>query len=293
MLSQQIINGLALGSVYCLVALSYSLVMGVLGVLNLAIAALFTLGAYLGYTALERDWPIVAALILAIGGAASASVIVERVAYRPLRSAPLIMPMLSTLGIAILLNEVIINVWGSDPIQASATGLSATYDLGPVQVSSSQLMILLTCTVLVAALAYLLQRTWLGRGLRAVAEDEKIASLLGVPATRITITTFVIAGALAGAGGFLILLNYSTLTASTGLAIGLKGIAVMVVAGTRNVWGALAAGLLLGVCEVLAIAYGGNSYRDVVVWGFLILALMLRPEGLFTFGPRPSLARRA
>src|SRR6185437_11673690 len=145
--------------------------------------------------------------------------------------------------------------------------------------------------VLVGAVAFLIQKTSAGRALRAVAENRDVARLLGVPAERITLLAFVLSGALAGAAGVLIGLHYTAITPYVGVDTGLKAIAVMVIGGLTNVWGALLAGPLIGVAEVLTIAYGGSQIRDLVVYGLMILILLLRPQGILG-GARTDLGQR-
>jgi branched-chain amino acid transport system permease protein len=279
-LIQQFVNGLTLGAVYTLIALSFSLVMGILGVLNLAIAELFMLGGYFGFAAVMAQLPLPVALIAGMAGAALVAGIVERIGYQPFRAAPVVTPMLSSLGFSIILQNVATFVWGSDPLQLTDEVLSGRVDIGPVSMSEIQLTVLGVTVALVAALAFLVQRTAVGRALRAVAENRDVARLLGVPAGRITLVAFMLSGALAGAAGVLIGLHYAAITPYIGVEIGLKAIAVMVVGGTTRIWGALIAGPLMGVVEVMTVAYGGSQIRDFVVYGFMILILLLRPQGL-------------
>lgn len=280
MLAQQILNGLILGAVYGLTALSYSVVMGVFGVLNIAVAALFVLGGYVGFELLTAGQPIWLAILAAISVAGIGGVIVEMVAYRPLAGRNVVMPLLSTLGLAIVVQTFVINTWGSDPLQLRSPPLTGRIEVAGVAISAIQVLIVGVTVALFIGMGMLMNYTWIGRCIRAVAESPRVTTLLGVPARRVTIATFAISGVLAGAAGILIGLNYQVLTASSGLEIGLKGIAVMVVGGARNIWGGLIAGPLLGISEVLVIAYGSSEYRDMVVWGFLILILLLRPQGL-------------
>jgi len=285
-LIQQFVNGLTLGAVYTLIALSFSLVMGILGVLNLAIAELFMLGGYFGFAAVMAGLPLPVALAAGMVGAALVAGLVERLGYQPFRTAPVVTPMLSTLGFSIILQNVATNLWGSDPLQLADEVLAGRFTLGPVSVSAMQLTVLGATIVLVALLAFVVQRTSLGRALRAVAENRDVARLLGVSAGRITLLAFMLSGALAGAAGVLIGLHYAAITPYIGVEIGLKAIAVMVVGGTTQIWGALIAGPLMGVVEVMTVAYGGSQIRDFVVYGFMILILLLRPQGLLGGGSR-------
>ncbi len=280
MLLQQLVNGLTLGAVYTLIALSFSLVMGILGVLNLAIAELFMLGGYFGFAAILAKLPLPVALLAGMGGAALVAAVIEKVGYQPFRNAPVVTPMLSTLGFSIILQNVATNVWGSDPLQLPDELLTTRFTLGPVSASAMQLTVIGATVVLVALLAFIVQRTAIGRALRAVAENRDVARLLGVSAGRLTLLAFMLSGALAGAAGVLIGLHYAAITPYIGVEIGLKAIAVMVVGGTKRIWGALIAGPLIGVAEVMTTAYGGSQIRDFVVYGLMIVILLLRPQGL-------------
>jgi branched-chain amino acid transport system permease protein len=280
MLIQQLVNGLTLGAVYTLIALSFSLVMGVLGVLNIAIAELFMIGGYLGFTLIAAGLPIPVAIAGGMVGAGLIAVVIEKVGYQPLRDAPVIVPLLSTLGFAIILRDVATNIWGSNPLLLPGDFLVTRIEIGPVSIGSMQLVVIVTTIVLVAAMAYLVQRTPVGRGLRAVAENRDVARLLGVSAARLTTVAFGLSGLLAGAAGVLIGMHYTAMTPYIGVETGLKAIAVMVIGGVARIWGALLAGPLIGVLEVLTVAYGGSQIRDMVVYGFMILVLLLRPQGL-------------
>jgi branched-chain amino acid transport system permease protein len=279
-LLQQLVNGLTLGAVYTLIALSFSLVMGILGVLNLAIAELFMLGGYFGFAAILAKLPLPVALFAGMAGAALVAAVIERLGYQPFRDAPVVTPMLSTLGFSIILQNVATNVWGSDPLQLPDEFLAARFTLGPVSASAMQVAVIGATVVLVALLGFIVQRTPMGRALRAVAENRDIARLLGVSAGPLTLLAFMLSGALAGAAGVLIGLHYGAITPFIGAETGLKAIAVMVVGGTKRIWGALIAGPLIGVAEVMTTAYGGSQIRDFVVYGLMIMILLLRPEGL-------------
>lgn len=291
MLAEQIANGLVLGAVYSLAAVSFALVMGVLGILNVASAALFLLGGYIGLDMISGGTPIWGALLVVVALTGIGGVLVERIGYRPFRDSPEIVPLLSTLGLTIVVQSFVINAWGSDPLQLDSAPLSGSVSLAGVSLTATQLLIIGAAIIALSGVGALMRWTWTGRSIRAVAEDREIASLLGVPAVRVTIATFALSGLLAGMAGLLVGLNYGALSPSSGLELGLKGIAVMVVGGVRNVWGGLLAGPLLGIAEVLAIAYGDSAWRDMVVWGFLIAVLLIRPQGLFSRGePSPQRA---
>ena len=229
---------------------------------------------------LLAQFPLPVALIAGMAGAALVAAAIERIGYQPFRGSPVVTPMLSTLGFSIILQNVATNLWGSDPLQLTDEILADRFNIGPVSVSAIQLTVMGVTIVLVALLAFLVQRTSVGRALRAVAENRDVARLLGVSAGRITLIAFMLSGALAGAAGVLIGLHYAAITPYIGVEIGLKAIAVMVVGGTKRIWGALIAGPLMGVVEVMTVAYGGSQIRDFVIYGFMILILLLRPQGL-------------
>jgi branched-chain amino acid transport system permease protein len=282
MIIQQLVNGLTLGAAYTLVALAFSLVMGVLGILNLAVAELFMIGAYVGLTVLVAGYSIPVALLAAMVTAAALSFAIEKIAYEPLRNSPLVTPMLSTVGVSIILQNVATNIWGSDPYQLPDEYLGSRIDFGLFAIGEMQILVIGAAVVLVALLGFVVERTKVGRALRAVAENRDVARLLGVSATRLTLVAFLISGALAGAAGLLIALHYAAVTPYIGVETGLKAIAVMVVGGVTRIWGALLAGPLIGMAEVLTVAYGGAALRDFIVYGFMIVILLVRPGGLLS-----------
>jgi branched-chain amino acid transport system permease protein len=280
MLLQQLINGLTLGAVYTLIALSFSLVMGILGILNIAIAELFMLGGFLGFSAIAAGLPLAAAIGVGMAGSAIAAAVIERIGYRPLRDSHLITPLLSTLAFSIILQNLATNIWGSDPLQLPAELFDRRFSLGPASIGLMQIVVMGATVVLVTLVALLVQKTAVGRALRAVAENRDVARLLGVSPNRVTLLAFVLSGALAGAAGVLISLHYAAITPYVGVETGLKAIAVMVVGGVTRIFGALVAGPLIGITEVLTVAYGGSQVRDLVVYGLMILILLVRPQGL-------------
>ncbi len=290
-LLQQVVNGLTLGAVYTLIALSFSLVMGILGILNLAIAELFMVAGYVGFTLIMSGAPLPVALVGGMVVAAVVSLVIEKVGYEPLRDAAVVTPMLSTLGFSIILQNVATNIWGSDPLQLPDEYLGTRLALGSVSIGSMQVLVILVTIALVAGMTVLIRSTSVGRALRAVAENRDVARLLGVRASRILTLAFVLSGLLAGAAGVLISLHYAAITPYIGVETGLKAIAVMVIGGVTRTSGALIAGPLIGLAEVASVAYGGAQMRDLIVYGLMIFILLVRPQGLLggarsDFGPR-------
>lgn len=269
-----------LGLVYSLVALSYTLVVGVLGVLNIAITEMFTLGAYLTLLFVGLGIPFWVAGPLAVLGAAVASVGVELIGCRPLRDAPPIMPLLATAGLAIFIENIVIKRFGSEPVPFKGMGdFKITW--GGLMLTGPQLLTLSATLVMLAALYVLVYRCQAGQALRAVAENRSWAGLLGIDANRTVVLACFVSGLFAGAAGFLVANQYAAISPLTGLETAMKGVAVIVIGGMGNVWGAVLAGLILGVAEVVATVELGSTYRDMIVWGALFLVLIVRPQGLF------------
>jgi branched-chain amino acid transport system permease protein len=280
MLLQQLVNGLMLGASYALIGVAFALILGIFDMLNIAIGEVFMLGAFFGLTLVVLGLPFPAALLVAMMLAGLVNLVIERFAFRPLRGTPPVIPLLSSIGFSMLLQDAATNIWGSERTQFPPSIRALSFEIGPVLLSSVQMVILGTAVALMVVLQLLLQRTTIGRGMRAVAENPETAGILGVDAGRVIVATFFASGALAGAAGMLVGLTFSVISPFIGIEIGLKGVAAMVVGGAGNIQGAMLAGPLLGIAEVLSVAYLGAAHRDVVVYGLLILVLVVRPTGL-------------
>lgn len=279
MLLQQLVNGLTLGATYALVGAAFSLTIGVLNVLNLALSEIFMVGAFLTFAAVSAGIAFPVAVLLGVVGGGAVNLVVERVAYRPLRRDPLL-PLVGTIACSIILQNVATNIWGSDQQTFPAWFAEASFPIGPVLVSSTHLSIVGTAVILLLALDLLLQRTKWGRDIRAVAESPDVAEMLGVNTVVVLRLVFALSGALAAVAGILVGLAFGQITPFMGVDIGLKGIAAMVVGGLGNVRATIVGGIVLGLTEVLSVAYVSSSYRDVVVYGALIVMLLVRPQGL-------------
>ena len=289
MLLQQLVNGLMLGASYALIAVAFALILGIFDMLNIAIGEVFMLGAFFGLTLVKVGLPFLLALPVAMVLAGMVNLVIERFAFRPLRGTPPVIPLLSSIGFSMLLQDTATNIWGSERTQFPPSVHVFSFQLGPVLLSSVQMVILATAVILMVVLQLLVRRTAIGRGMRAVAESPETAGILGVDAGRIIAVTFFVSGALAGAAGMLVGLTFSVISPFIGIEIGLKGVAAMVVGGAGNIQGAMLAGPLLGIAEVLSVAYLGAAHRDVVVYGLLILVLIVRPAGLLGAAERARL----
>lgn len=279
---QQLVNGLMLGSTYALVAIGYSLVFGLLGLVNLAHGEIFMLGGFLGLAlGVYLKLPLLLTILGAMLGAGLLGLVLELVCFRRVKRINFLAPALSSIGFGIIAREVMVNMVGSEPRVFPATVQLPDIHLGSVLVSSVQLLVFGAALLLMIGLTLLIKRTELGRAMRTVAENPSWGSLLGVNVTRVTMITFLISSALAGAAGILIGLRIGKISPFIGATVGLKGLAVMVIGGLGNINGAMVGGLLVGILEVLTSAYLGAVFADVVPWGFLIAVLVFKPSGLF------------
>jgi branched-chain amino acid transport system permease protein len=279
---QQCINGLMLGGTYALLAIGYTLIFGVLNLLHLAHGEVFMIGAFAGLTiVLLAKLPIWAAMIAAMVGAGVVGIIVELVAFRPLQRKGLhITPLITTLAVALILQDIALKLFGGEQTGFPETIRVTNFLIGPVQISTLQLFIIGSSVVLMVLLYLFVEKTKLGKAMRAMAESPQTARLLGINVDSVTLVTFGIASALAGAAGVLVGLAYNAITPFMGVQMGLKGMVVMMLGGTGNVIGAMLGGLILGEIEVLSVAYLSSSYRDAFAFGILILIILFRPTGL-------------
>ncbi len=281
MLAQQLVNGVMLGAVYALIAIGYTLIFGVLGMLHLAHGEVFMIGAFVGLLVITKvSANIFVALAAAMLATGVLGLLIERVAFRPLRGAHPLAPLATTIGAGIALQETA--RWYFGPEQKGfPAGIALTlWELGPLRVSSVQIFILVAALVLMAAVHLFLARTSAGRAVRATAEDPVVAGLLGVNVETTIMVTFFVASTLAGAAGVLVGLAYNSVHPFIGVQIGIKGLVVMLLGGLGNVPGAMVGGLVLGILEVLGVAYLASSYRDAFAFGAVMIILLARPEGL-------------
>jgi branched-chain amino acid transport system permease protein len=293
-LPQTIVNGLTLGSVYALIALGYSLVYGILKLLNFAHGDVYMVGAYLGYGVLILLVPasgpllpvpvvILVMLIMAMIGCAGLGMAIERFAYRPLRNAPRIAPLISALGVSFLLQNLVQLTVSPRPFSYGSGTLipvdSGLY-LGSFRLHTSRLLVIGTAIVLMLVLTYFIRSTRLGRAMRAVAMDIDAAAMMGVDVDRVIVVTFLIGSALAGGAGVLVGIVFLSIQHTMGFLAGLKGFTASVVGGIGNIPGAVVGGLLLGMAEAFASVYISVTFKDAVAFIILVLVLLLKPSGL-------------
>ncbi|GAB3625586.1 branched-chain amino acid transporter permease subunit LivH [Pandoraea terrae] len=291
--AQQLINGLSLGAIYALIAIGYTMVYGIIGMINFAHGEVYMIGAYVGLVALtglggSGGLP----LPFLLGGALLVTVAVtglygwsiERVAYRPLRGGPRLVPLISAIGVSIFLqNYVRLGQGARDLSVPTLLGGAFEIPLGgafPVTVSYARLLIVAVTVVLMIGLTLLITRSRIGRACRACAEDLRMANLLGIDTHRVISFTFVLGAMLAATGGLLIALTIGKLNPFIGFVAGIKAFTAAVLGGIGSIPGAVLGGVLLGVAETFAAGYLPSEYKDVVAFSLLVLILLFRPTGL-------------
>ncbi len=283
-ITQQIVNAIWLGGVYSLFALGYALVFSVLGVLNLAHSAVFMWGAFVGLIVVNQlGLSVWLAIPLAMLAAGLISLALDIIAFAPLRrrNAPRISQLISSIGMSILLVNIAQIMFGTQPQRFPLGSIPADAIEGlPFRITPIQIIILLISVVLMGLLQFLVMRTHTGSAMRAVAFNQRVASLLGINAGRVFQITFFLAGALAGAAGVLYGLAYNSMTPFMGDQVALKGLTVIVLGGLGNIQGAVVGGFVVAALEVFSIAAGGSNYREAIVFILLFFMLLFRPQGL-------------
>jgi branched-chain amino acid transport system permease protein len=285
MLGQQLVNALSLGCVYALFALGFTLVFGVLGVINLSHGAIFMIGAYAALQVVTKlGFPLWASLVAAFVVAGAVGLVIDLLVLKPLRhrNAPHLIPMIATIGLAIFLNNASQGLFGAENLRfPSELVLDQQIRFAGVQISVLEVAIIVLSFALMAGLLLVMRKTQLGRALRAVAESPKAARLLGINVEGLFYLTSFTAAALGGVSGVLIALYSNAVFPLMGQPMLHKGIAVIILGGMGDVRGALIGGLFLGFAEVMAVAYIGSTMRDAVAFGLLFIVLLLRPQGMF------------
>jgi branched-chain amino acid transport system permease protein len=285
MLEQQFVNALSLGCVYALFALGFTLVFGVLGIINLSHGAVFMVGAYAALSIITRlGIPLWLALILTFIVAGALGALIDWLVLKPLRrrNAPHLIPMIATIGVGIALNNGIQGIYGASNLRFPPGVVpDDTMIIAGIHVTAIELAIIFLSFALMAVLMVVMRRTQFGRALRAIAESPKAAWLLGINVEQLFLLTSFLAGGLGGVAGLLIGLYSNALYPLMGQPMLHKGIAVIILGGMGDIRGAMLGGLFLGFAEVLSVAYIGSTMRDAVAFGLLFLILLVRPQGLF------------
>jgi branched-chain amino acid transport system permease protein len=281
---QQIINTLFQGSIYALFALGYTLIFGVLDILNLAHSAVFMLGAFMALLLVTKaGLNIIAAFVLAMVGTGLLGILLDRIAFAPLRArgASHLAPLISSIAMAIIFQSAALGLFGGLVYRfPPGTAPSANLGAGGVHADLLQVIIFGVAVALMIGLQLLLQRTRLGKSIRAVAENQRAAKLLGINVEAVIATTFCISSALGGAAGVLVGLSLNAISPDMGQAIELKGLAVIIIGGMGSIPGAVIAGFLLAATEVFTISFISSTVRDAIAFSLLFLVLLIWPSGI-------------
>jgi branched-chain amino acid transport system permease protein len=294
-LVQIVVNGLTLGSVYALVALGFSMVYGILKLLNFAHGDVLMVGAFVGWGvlghlggSLDPSVPVAVLialmLLVAMLGCGVLGVVIERFAYRPLRNAPRIAPLISALGVSFFIQNSVLLLWGADfrtydtfDLVDPFTGLHA----GPLNVWLIRLFVMAAAFAMMLGLYGVVNWTKLGKAMQATAYDREAASMMGIDVDKVIVRTFFIGSALAGAAGVLVGLVFGQINHFMGFSYGLKGFTAAVVGGIGSIPGAMFGGLFIGLAEAFTAGYISNTFKDLIVFSILIVVMLVRPSGLF------------
>lgn len=287
---QQLTNGLAVGSIYALIALGYTMVYGVLKLINFAHSELFTLGAYLGLSVLasmaltDRIGPVGGTLVLVLmimGLVALVGVLLDRVAYRPLRESPRLSAVVSALGASIFLQNTIMLIYGAR-IQVYPQNIlpKTALSLLGIEIPVVRLLVLLASLLMMSFLYFFIQKTKVGTAIRAAAIDQGAAKLMGINVDRVILLVFMIGPAMGGAAGLMVGLYYGQINFVMGWSYGLKAFTAAILGGIGNIPGAMLGGIILGIIEALGAAYISFAWKDAIAFLVLILILIIRPTGI-------------
>ncbi|OGF47551.1 MAG: ABC transporter permease [Candidatus Firestonebacteria bacterium RIFOXYC2_FULL_39_67] len=292
MFFQQIVNGITLGGVYALVALGYTMVYGVLEFINFAHGEIYMVGAYwalftlglFNVSLLSGPGLFFALCVVFLSSILFCSilgVIIEKVAYKPLRNSPRLAPLITSLGVSIVLQNAVMLIAGAENKKFDVNFPDTGINIGNVYISYINVFIIAVSVLLMILLNYFVRKTKLGKAMRAVAEDKKTASLMGINVDGIISLTFLLGSALAAVAGVMISISYGMINFSMGYMVGLKAFTAAVLGGIGSIPGAMFGGILLGLIESLGAGYISSTYKDVISFAILILVLIFRPRGLF------------
>ncbi len=279
---QQLINGVSLGSIYALIALGYTMIYGIIKLINFAHGDVYMFGAYVGFFAISfAHLPIVPALIISMIVTAGLGMLIEKIAYKPLRHAPRISLLITAIGVSFFLEYVTMYFVTPTPRTFPDVIDNISFNFAGFIINGQQLLILSITILLMAILTYIVQKTKLGKAMRAASFDTETAQLMGINSDRIISLTFCIGSALAAAAGVLVGVYYNTIDPLMGIMPGLKAFVAAVLGGIGILPGAVVGGIILGVIEALVSGFLSSTFRDAAAFAILILVLLIKPSGLF------------
>jgi len=281
-LPQQLVNGLTLGSTYALIALGYTMVYGIIQLINFAHGEVYMIGAFTGLIMVSvYKVPFFIAILTAMVVCLVLAVLIEKVAYKPLRNSPRLAPLISALGVSIFLQTLVTLIRGGpNPLPFPQVIEDTVYILGSIRFSTVQVIILIVASLLMVFLQFIVKYTLMGKAMRAASEDYETASLMGINVNRTVSFTFALGAALAGAGGVLVGMYFNSVNPFMGVTVGLKSFCCAVLGGIGSIPGAMLGGLFLGVAEVMGVAIGFDTYKEAIAFALLILVLLFKPTGL-------------
>ena len=278
---QQLINGVSLGSIYALIALGYTMIYGIIKLINFAHGDIYMVGAYIGFFAVTRaEMSIVPALLVSMVVTGLLGMLVERLAYKPLRHAPRISILITAIGVSFFLEYASMYFVTPTPRTFPNVIDNIAYNIGPFVVNGQQMMIMGITLILMVILTYIVQKTKLGKAMRAASLDVETAQLMGINADRVISYTFCIGSALAAAAGVLVGVYYNSIDPLMGIMPGLKAFVAAVLGGIGILPGAVTGGIILGVIEAMVSGFLSSTFRDAAAFGILILVLLFKPSGL-------------
>ena len=278
---QQIINGLALGSVYALLALGYTMVYGIINLINFAHGEIYMIGAFIGYfVSTYLNFSLIPTLLCSMVGAALVGMIIEKIAYKPLRNSPRITLLITAIGVSLLLQNGMRFLVGPNPRPFKDLIQSKFINLGPIQINNKTVLMLLVSALLVFVLQFIVYKTKIGMAMRAASLDTEAASLVGINVNKIISLTFALGSAMAGIAGVLVAIAYPSITPYMGSMPGLKSFVAAVLGGIGSIPGALIGGVLMGLIETLSKAYISTNLSDAIAFSVLIIILLIKPDGI-------------
>ena len=279
--AQQLINGVSLGSIYALIALGYTMIYGIIKLINFAHGDIYMVGAYFGFVATSMlGLSFLPALIFSMVAAAIVGIIIERVAYRPMRNAPRIAILITAIGVSFFLEYGMILIATPQPRTFPAVFEGAIYNVGGLIVNSQQIVILVSALVLMAGLTYIVNKTKIGKAMRAVSFDTDAARLMGIDIDRVISMTFALGSALAAAAGVLVGIYYNSIDPLMGMMPGMKAFVAAVLGGIGIIPGAMLGGIIMGVVEAMVSGFFSSTFRDAAAFGILIIILLYKPSGI-------------
>ncbi len=278
---QQVINGLALGSVYALLALGYTMVYGIIQLINFAHGEIYMIGAFAGfYSASTLKLPLIPTLLVAMAVSALAGIIIEKVAYKPLRNSPRIALLITAIGVSLFLQNAMRLLVGSNPKPFPDLINAGSINIGSIQIEVKTILMFGVSALLVILLQFIVYKTKVGKAMRASSQDMEAASLMGINVDNTISLTFAIGSALAGIAGVLVAISYPSITPYMGAMPGLKAFVAAVLGGIGSIPGALVGGIAIGLLETFSKAYISTNFSDAIVFAILIIILLIKPAGL-------------